>query len=110
MVGIGLLELTLFVSDVDASARFYEAAGFQLFCCDESGHPRHYDGDLGLQLWPASAKHPTTYIQLGFYVDDLARTVQRLDALGALWKCGFPNFVTTHDPDGNNVNLAQRRR
>lgn len=107
---VELLELTLFVTDVDASADFYQAAGLQLFCFDEPGFTRHYGGDLGFQLWPAGARHTVSHFQMGLVVDDLAASVSQLTALGAQWTCRFPNFVTTHDPDGNKINLAQRRR
>jgi hypothetical protein len=105
-----LLEITLCVADVDVSARFYEAAGLRLFCVDDPDCPRHYDGELGFQLWPAgSCSHPVSHLQLGFVVDDLAVSVQRLMAVGAQWTCRFPDFASTRDPDGNRVNLAQRR-
>lgn len=107
---VEILELTLFVTDVDATANFYQAAGLQLFCVDEPGCPRHYGGDLGFQLWTADARHPVSHFQMGFFVDDLAASVTQLTAVGAQWTCRLPNFVTTHDPDGNKINLAQRRR
>lgn len=106
---VALLELTLFVTDVDATAQFYQAAGLQLFCVDEPGYPRHYDGELGFQLFPAGTRHTVSHFQMGLVVDDLAASVRQLTAVGAKWTCRFPNFVTTHDPDGNKINLAQRR-
>lgn len=106
---VELLELTLFVTDVDATARFYKAAGLHLFCVDEPGYPRHYDGELGFQLFPADVRHSVSHVHMGFVVDDLAKSVQQLALEGARWTCRFPNFVTTHDPDGNKINLAQRR-
>lgn len=109
-VTVEILELTLFVTDVDATARFYQAAGLMLFSVDEPGFPRHYDGDVGFQLWTADARHPVSHLQMGFFVDELAVSVSQLTALGAQWTCRFPNFVTTHDPDGNKINLIQRRR
>ena len=93
---VDLLELTLFVTDVDAAALFYEAVGVALFCVDEPGHPRHYDGELGLQLWPASDRYPVSSVQLGFVVNDLPAVVVRLDAIGAPWvirtecRCRWP--------------------
>ncbi len=106
---VDLLELTLFVTDVDAAALFYEAVGVALFCVDEPGHPRHYDGELGLQLWPASDRYPVSSVQLGFVVNDLPAVVVRLDAIGAPWACRLPNCVSTRDPEGNRINLRQRR-
>lgn len=63
-MAVDLRELTLFVSDVDAVARFYKAIGLALFCIDDPEHPRHYDGELGLQLWPATAGRPVSQLQL----------------------------------------------
>ena len=42
-----LLELTLFVSDVDKSAEFFRALGLKLFDVDEPGHPHMVDGGIG---------------------------------------------------------------
>lgn len=39
---IRILDLTLFLADVDLSARFNGAAGLQLCSTDESGYPCHY--------------------------------------------------------------------
>lgn len=108
-VAVDLRELTLFVSDVDATARFYEAIGLAFFCIEEPEYPRHYDGELGLQLWPATARRPVSSVQLGFVVEDISATVRRLDALGASWTCDLPNFVRTSDPEGNKITLTQRR-
>ena len=72
-------------------------------------HPRHYDGELGLQLWPATARRPVSSVQLGFVVEDISATMRRLDAVGASWTCDLPNFVRTSDPEGNKITLTQRR-
>ena len=108
-MAVDLRELTLFVSDVDAAAQFYEAIGLALYCIEEPEHPRHYDGELGLQLWPATARRPVSQSQLGFVVEDISATVTRLDAVGAPWTCDLPNFVRTSDPEGNKITLTQRR-
>lgn len=108
-VAVDLRELTLFVSDVDAAARFYEAIGLALFCIEEPEYPRHYDGELGLQLWPGTARRQMSSVQLGFVVEDISATVRRLDAVGASWTCDLPNFVRTSDPEGNKITLTQRR-
>ena len=74
MNGPSLLELTLFVADVDRSFAFYTALGVDLFLVEEPGHPRHYDGALGntaVQIYPADDR-PATTVQLGFRVPDIA--------------------------------------
>lgn len=108
-MAVDLRELTLFVSDVDASERIYEAIGLALFCIEEPEYPRHYGGDLGLQLWPATARRPVSQLQLDFEVEDISATVARLEAVGASWTCDLPNFVRTTDPEGNKITLTQRR-
>ena len=108
-MAVDLRELTLLVSDVDASARFYEPIGLALFCIEELEYPRHYDGELGLQLWPATARRPVSCVQLGFVVEDISATVRRLDAVGASWTCDLPNLVRTSEPEGNKITLTQRR-
>ncbi|MEH3139554.1 MAG: VOC family protein [Mycobacterium kyogaense] len=107
-MAIDFHELTLFVSDVDATARFYEAIGLALFCIEEPEYSRHYDGELGLQLWPATARRPVSSVPLGFVVEDISATVRRRDAVGASWTCDLPNFVRTSDPEGDKITLTQR--
>ena len=46
-VSPSLLELTLFVSDVDKSAEFFRALGLKLFDVDDPGHPHMVDGGIG---------------------------------------------------------------
>lgn len=70
-----LLELTLFVRDVDDSAAFYRAVGITLFNDDHRGRPHVVDGHTGetgpvLQLFPAGNR-PITRVQLGFIVTDV---------------------------------------
>ena len=79
-----LLELTLFVSDVDASAEFYRACGISLF--DNGQRARHYvDGGIGdcvLQLFPAG-EQMISRVQLG-----CASPASRRSPPGStLWGC-----------------------
>lgn len=81
-----LLELTLFVSDVDESAAFYGAIGITLFNYDQPGRPHFVDGHIGgtgaaLQLFPAGDR-PITKVQLGFRVTDVAAVAGELTRLG----------------------------
>jgi catechol 2,3-dioxygenase-like lactoylglutathione lyase family enzyme len=99
------LELTLFVSDVDRSAAFWRALGFQVEPCPPTMDV--FVGDLTVQLFPSNAKQPTSRVQLGFQVPDLDATTRDLT------EAGFPceplryQRIMVNDPDGNTVHLGQ---
>lgn len=104
-----LLELTLFVADVDRSFAFYSALGVDLFLVEEPPHPRHYDGALGntaIQIYPAG-DHPVTTIQLGLRVPDIPHVAQLLDDISVVYELPLRHRLTTRDPDGNRVHLSQ---
>ncbi|MCV7421395.1 VOC family protein [Mycobacterium yunnanensis] len=106
-----LLQITLLVSDVDASAAFYSAIGMQLYAVDEPGQPHHFEGGIDttvLQLWPASGGH-VTRIQLGLRVFAIEEAAARLDALEMSHERPWPNFLRTRDPDDNRVHLTEVR-
>jgi catechol 2,3-dioxygenase-like lactoylglutathione lyase family enzyme len=105
-----LLELTLFVSDVDKSAEFYRALGLKLFDAAEPGHPHMVGGGIGhnagFQLFPAGST-PVTRVQLGLYVADLAIVTPELDRLNISYELPMTRRLTTKDPDGNRVHLTE---
>lgn len=105
-----LLELTLFVGDVDESAAFYRAIGITLFNDDQPGRPRLVDGHVGetgtvLQLFP-SVNRPITRVQLGFRVTDVATVAADLTRLGIDYEIPGVRRLRTMDPDGNRVHLT----
>ena len=104
-----LLELTLFVSDVDESAVFYRAIGIALFDDDQPGRPHLVDGHVGeacvLQLFPAADK-PITRVQLGFRVTDIATVSTELTRLGIGYETPGARRLRTTDPNGNRVHLT----
>ncbi|MGD1172167.1 VOC family protein [Mycobacterium seoulense] len=105
-----LLELTLFVSDVDESAAFYRAIGITLFDDDQSGRPRIVDGHIGetgtvLQLFPAGDT-PIAKVQLGFRVTDVASVAAELTRLGIGYEIPGVRRLRTTDPNGNRVHLT----
>lgn len=108
-----LLELTLFVDDVDTSAEFYRALGFTLCDADEPGRQHMVDGligrDAGLQLFPAG-NAPITRVQLGFRVADLATVKAELDRLGMGYELPVARRLRTTDPDGNRVHVSEVAR
>ncbi|BBX01959.1 VOC family protein [Mycolicibacterium moriokaense] len=111
MTAHSILEVTLFVRDVDVSAAFYRALGVGLFSVDEPSHPHHFDGAVGntiLQLFP-SLGAAGTRLQLGFRVTNIADVTVRLDELGAQYALPGPMRLRTRDPDGNQVHLSQVR-
>lgn len=110
-----LIELTLFVADLDASANFYRALGLDVIeINDPQLHPiRHYDVELGemtlMQLFPANEKHVANQIQLGFHVHDVTAVASQLDKHGNGWRCSNPNWINTLDPDGNRIHVREQR-
>ncbi|WP_328354130.1 VOC family protein [Mycobacterium sp. NBC_00419] len=108
-----LLELTVFVSNVDESSQFYRALGFRLFEVDAPGYPQMVDGSLGIntgfQIVSAGSRSPT-HIQLGFYVADLAVVANALQRLSIPYQLPMPRRLTTEDPDGNHLHLTELAR
>lgn len=105
-----LLELTLFVRDVDESAAFYRAIGISIFSDDKPDRPRFGDGLIGktgpvLQLFPAVNK-PITRAQLGFRVTDVATVAAELTRLGVGYEIPGARRLRTKDPDGNRVHVT----
>ncbi|OBH51294.1 VOC family protein [Mycobacterium sp. E2479] len=105
-----LLELTLYVADVDESAAFYRAIGITLFNDDQPGRPHTVDGHVGetgtvLQLFPAGDK-PIAKVQLGFHVTDVASVAAELTRLGVPYEIPGVRRVRTADPNGNRVHLT----
>ncbi len=105
-----LLELTLFVDDLDSSVTFYRALGFH---CERWPGEETTTADVTLgaldapliQLFAANDRHPVTRCQLGFQVADLAAVTAGLDASGIRWSPGGTR-IRTWDPDGNVVHVS----
>lgn len=114
MIVRNLVELTIFVTDLDASANFYGALGLDVFENNEPGYTRHFDVGLGektmMQLFPASETHAASHVQLGFHVHDVATVATQLDQHGYAWDCGNPNWINTLDPDGNRIHVREHRK
>ena len=105
-----LLELTLFVDDLDTSVAFFRALGFDVerWPGEESTTA---DVTLGMldapliQLFQANDTHPPTRCQLGFQVADVAVVAEALDASGFRWTCDMPHRLGTWW-QGTRVNVA----
>jgi catechol 2,3-dioxygenase-like lactoylglutathione lyase family enzyme len=105
-----LSRLSLFVSDIDRSATFYEAIGIEFVSDDDPGYARSFDGridDTTLELVEATGRRSITHVALTFRVSDIAAAVTRLDDLGYEWHCMIPDYVIVTDPDGNVVSILQ---
>ncbi len=88
-VSVTLSYAVLYVSDLDASARFYRALGLDLLAEQHGGGPIHYSCDLAgtvLELYPAGTRPPTR-TRLGLRVPGAERT------------------APLRDPDGNVVEV-----
>ncbi|OBF65971.1 hypothetical protein A5753_07485 [Mycobacterium sp. 852002-51971_SCH5477799-a] len=110
MLTHSLLELTLLVNDVEESAAFSRAIGIALFNDDPQGRPQSADGHIGktstvLQLFPAGNR-PTTRVQLGFRVTDVATVAAELTRLGIEYEIPGVRRLRTRDPNGNRVHLT----
>jgi catechol 2,3-dioxygenase-like lactoylglutathione lyase family enzyme len=105
-----LLELTLFVDDLDTSVAFFRALGFDVERWP-GAESTTADVTLGaldaplIQLFQANDTHPPSRVQLGFQVADVAVVAEALDASGFRWTCDMPNRLGTWW-QGNKVNVA----
>ncbi len=105
-----LIALTLFVSDVDASADFYRAIGCDVFECAEPGYPRHFDAatrNTVIQLFPAGDHNPASHNQIGIRVTRIEDASKALDDIGAGWTSPGPKRLSAKDPDGNVVQITE---
>lgn len=105
-----LTSLVLYVSDLDASRRFYTDMGLQFLeddRCEDS--PRRLSallaGDAILEL-RSCGDGPPTRTRLGFALPDPGATGERVGALRypVINRRGM--LVTARDPDGNTVDLT----
>ncbi|MEV0430274.1 VOC family protein [Micromonospora sp. NPDC050495] len=110
----------LYVSDADASRRFYQAFGYTQERAGGDGDARWCHlrcGELALLLAAVRPRLVTVELPLliYLYVDDLAATAQRLtDAGYPVERVGHPEHAPggecrTIDPDGNTVLFGRRR-
>lgn len=119
----------LFTSDVPRLAKFYESLGFvEEYRYPPEGEPEHIEAKLeGLTIAISSAEAAVkghgldpkmggrpAYVLV--WTDDVDAAYERLTAMGAPSLSKPHDFLKTlrnawvADPDGNPVNLAQRRR
>jgi len=104
-----LLELTLFVDDLDVSVAFFSALGYHVEPCpgEEATTADVTLGSLDaplLQLFLANDSHQPSSVQLGFQVADLRAVAEALDANGFGWDAPGPNRLETRW-QGNRVHI-----
>jgi DNA-binding transcriptional MerR regulator len=119
-----LVEVVLFVEDVDATVAFYrEVLGFEFQPDDHQGAaPTHYDacggtwdpeGFFMFTVYPAGDRTPSQ-TSIGFGVPDVDAIWQRAETanatrLSAPSDSGYmPKSATIGDPAGNRVTVYQR--
>jgi catechol 2,3-dioxygenase-like lactoylglutathione lyase family enzyme len=127
---IAVRHLALRVADVATTRRFYEEGlGFQFIGFRPSGESLDLsDGQVNLTILPYEGpqrqplEESYEFIHLGFWVEDLAATYQRLLALGAKivredvkerreFAGDAPSLGSFKvlDPDGNVIDISERR-
>jgi hypothetical protein len=105
-----LLELTLFVEDLDRSRAFFACLGYatEPWPGEEA---TTVDVCLPLpdapivQLFQANDSHPLSRVQLGFQVADLRAVAEALDANGFGWDAPGPNRLETRW-QGNRIHVT----
>ena len=105
-----LLELTLFVSDLDRSIAFFSSLGLNVEAWpgaeDTTADVTLSSPDAPIiQLFRANDTNPPTRCALGFQVTDVATVAEALDRNGFGWECSGPNRLHTRDPEGNRVHV-----
>ncbi|MGH2832579.1 MAG: VOC family protein [Solirubrobacteraceae bacterium] len=108
----------LFVSDLPAAIRFYEALGLEVEAQSRSGHwleLRASGGELGLH-GPVQGQEMRPGMQLGFVTDEpLEEVEQRLRAAGfspegRLVDQEWGRSLLVHGPDGATVQIDEQDR
>ena len=112
--------LLLRCSDLERSAEFYRALGFELSPEQHGDGPKHYSlnaGDLSIpliiELYPPSGADITNHCMLGFRVNKIFEAVEKVEQQGfvvlksvkASDDGGHFN-ATVQDPNGNKIKLT----
>jgi catechol 2,3-dioxygenase-like lactoylglutathione lyase family enzyme len=105
-----LLQIVLFVGDIDSTARFYRAVGVALSRVDTQSPTAFAEGGVNqtaVTLWP-SGERDVTRVNLGFRVDSVTDVAAALDGLNVEYELvePRPHLLRTQDPDGNQVHLV----
>ncbi|KMV17601.1 hypothetical protein ACT17_15060 [Mycolicibacterium conceptionense] len=106
--------IVLYVSDLDASRRFYTACGLDFEPEKHGSGPLHFSTTLPtglvLELYPQGSK-AVTRTRLGFVVKNLDHARRALEAVGCTGlstpkSLDYGLVSTVSDPDGNTVELV----
>lgn len=107
--------LVLYVSDLEASRRFYAACGLDFVAERHGNGPRHYaatlPGHMVVELYPCGGK-PVTRTRIGLRVADIEATLRRLAEAGVTdisepRDLPYGRVRVVRDPDGNAVELVE---
>jgi len=116
MIQTSLSLLVLRTADLDRSVRFYRALGLQFAEEQHGDGPVHYSCALGqtiLELYPAKpGSGPDSATRIGFRVDSVAETMQRLVELEVEVRTPPSKSPTSSraivlDPDRRTIEIQQ---
>ncbi len=115
MITPSLNLLVLYVTDLEASVRFYTACGLNFEKERHGTGPLHYSSTapsgLVIEIYPRGTRQPTR-TRLGFAAEDTATLVADLAAAGwpdvsAPRDLDYGRVRLVRDPDGNAVELVE---
>lgn len=118
---VSLSLLVLKTNNLEACRAFYEGIGISFVREQHDSGPMHYAGSLQglvLEIYPASksdsaSRNASAGIMLGFEIEGLLETVERLSALTGVpvdfLKHSSQAQFTVVDPDGRKVLLYERK-
>lgn len=109
--------LVLKVKDIELTTQFYAALGIQFQAEQHGTGPVHYSAlldDTVLEIYPANSEQDvTTHIRLGFTVQHMGETLDKLKSLNIQIKVapkqtpwGFRAVVINHD--GHVIELTEK--
>ena len=110
------IAVTIAVTDLEASRRFYAAIGADLSIDDGGGCPDaapYYEGWLGgcgITLCPAVDGAATRGLELEVTVDCVLTVVGSFLAEGIANTLDIGGLIQCKDPDGNTVHVMEKRR
>lgn len=94
--------------DLEISRDFYTVIGLDMVEEKHGNGPKHYSCTLdGLifEIYPLGKKTPTHSIRLGFVVESVFFTLQKLK-ISSTQQLQTPNGVVIRDPDGHTIELS----
>jgi lactoylglutathione lyase len=115
---IALNLIVIYTADLKAAKAFYTCLGLTFQSERHGKGPEHYAAELGavvLEIYPLSAGKSRGSVRLGFQVTALDRVLQTLRERSAKIRTEpqdspWGRRAVVEDPDGNRVELVERKR